>query len=413
MKNSINVLLISHNCPYPPIDGYKVRNYNMYRNLDPLFRCSWLIFGHFTESLKIIDRLKNKLGPSCEHIEIIPESTLKHITLKNPLYKKIFFPHKLSMRAPTYSVKMEEVVNKEISSSKYDIVLFLGFGMFLYCNLRLINNVPYIVDTVDSLSVLMKSYFKKETKIINKIKSYLNYIWAQRYEKIHLSKAKHMIFISDVDAQAVKTNCPQSKIWSISNGVDTEYFKQNLNVKVLAFSMLFTGVMSYSPNNDAMIYFITKIFPLIKKRMNNAFLMIAGPNPSSKLSSLAKNDRQINLMGYVEDIRSVFNKAEVYISPLISGAGVKNKVLEAWAMSKPIVATSLSCSGLDVIDGDNVLIADQPKLFAEKVYQLFIDSDLRDRISKNGRRDVERAYSWESKSKELENCIMDVIHNFG
>ena len=91
MKKLIKVLLVSTNYPYPPIDGHKVRNYYLYRNLNPLFRFSWLIFGDSRESAKNIIKFKRKLGPSCENIEIIPESTLEHVRLKVSIYKKIFF----------------------------------------------------------------------------------------------------------------------------------------------------------------------------------------------------------------------------------------------------------------------------------------------------------------------------------
>ena len=411
-KKACNVLLISTNYPYPPVDGHKVRSYNLYKYFGPSFRCTWLIFGNSCNAKKKHSELCEKLGPSCNRIEIVPESSIKPVEIDGGPVQKILFPPKLSIGPPFYSHLMEQAVNREVGSMKYDVVFFSGFGMFMYCDPELLKFVPYLVDIIDSPSVLSWSYFVKETKALKKVKAFFNYIWAYRFEKIHFSGIKNMILISEVDARTVKNHCPQSKVMTITNGVDTCYFQQDVSVNRVPRSLLFTGVMNYSPNNDAMVYFIKQIFPLILKKKDDIRLMIAGPNPSPELVALSQGHPHVELLGYVDDIRIAFNKAEICISPLLSGAGVKNKVLEAWAMSKPIVATSLSCAGLEAQDGNNILLADTPADFADAVSRLLSDTDLRDQILKNGRKNVEENYSWESKTRKVENCLMDVMREF-
>ncbi len=216
--------------------------------------------------------------------------------------------------------------------------------------------------------------------------------------------------ISHVDAAHVKVNCPGSRIWVIPNGVDTEYFHTKNHHSDAGRNLLFTGVMNYTPNVESIVYFIKEILPLVRRRISDVKLTVAGRNPTLELQKIEKEVHEISLTGYVDDIRPYFERAAIYVAPIISGAGLKNKILEAWSMSKAVVATSLSCDGIDAIDGYNVVIADRPKDFAEKVVQLLSDTNMRDRLAINGRHTVERSYSWLSKSKMLENLFREVLH---
>lgn len=407
MNNSSRILVVTPEYPYPPNDGHKVRVLNLIRNLNSSLKVTWLFFGEDAELAS--QKLCNiQLGTTCEQIEIVPKDTLKPIKLHANYVKKIFFPHVLTLGRPVFSPLMKDYINQEIASSKYDFIIFSGFSMFVYADLEILKQLSYVVDAVDSPSVLLRSYFYSAKTVKEKMRSMFNWLWAKRYESLHFSKAKNMIFISDIDANTVKKSCPQSRIWVISNGVDVDYFQSNSQVTCIPYALLFTGVMSYPPNNAAMIFFIKEIFPLVKERIMNTSLMIAGPDPLPELIDLTKDDPQIQLLGYVDDIRTVFKKAQVYISPLVSGAGVKNKILEAWAMALPIVATTISCAGLKVENEVNALVSDKPVLFAEQVCRLLLDEKLRSKLGVNGKKTVVRNYSWRAKSKELENCIAEV-----
>ena len=409
-KKNITVLLVSDTYPYPPVDGRKVRNYNLYKNIDSVFRCTWLIFGP-PGTNKDYNELCSRLGESCEQIKFVPESSIKEVSLDIGPIQKIFFPPKISVGPPLYSDMMEQAVTNEIKSRRYDIIVFSGYEMYIYADKNLVQDVPCVVDIIDSLSVWFWNKFSQETNILDKIKSFFHYIWSVRFEKIHFSDLKNMILVSQVDATVVKRHCPQSNVRTITNGVDTRYFKQDTSIKRTPNSLLFTGVMDYPPNNDAMVYFIKHVLSIIAEK-NDIILMIAGPNPSAELVSLAQGNPHVELLGYVDDIRTAFDKAEVYVSPLLSGAGMKNKILEAWAMSKPVVATSLSCAGLRVQDGNNIVLADNAADFADAVCRLLSDADVRNRLAEGGRRTVEKYYSWRSKAKELEDFLIDAIHEF-
>jgi glycosyltransferase involved in cell wall biosynthesis len=261
------------------------------------------------------------------------------------------------------------------------------------------------------MSLYMKNEYIKENSIKNKIKSYINYIWAKNYEKKYYSKAKNIIMITKKDASYVKNNCPNSKVWVVQNGVDTEYFRKSEIITQSGNVLIFTGVMDYSPNSEAAIHLIREILPIIKKNVYDINVLIVGKNPTEELKRIAKKDKCVTITGYVEDLRPYFNKAKIYVAPILSGAGMKNKILEAWSMSLPVVATKTACDGIDIEDGENVIIANDEKKFANDVIRLINDSKMREILSYNGRARAEERYSWKSMSCYLENVFLEVLQS--
>jgi glycosyltransferase involved in cell wall biosynthesis len=408
IRKELNVLLISSDYFYPPSNGNTLRDYNIFKNFSKDFRFDLLTFGD-EEHLCNREKLAAQLGPCFENVFMVPASTLKKTELRRGIskLKNIFFPHKFSIGKPYYSEQMARIVNENMSSSKYDLIFFCDFSMrYLH---DVYERTNYIVDVQDSPSLLFKSYFNAEKQLRKKIMSYMNYVWAKRYERIYLSKVKNMIFVSLVDQVFVKRNCPHSNIWVVPNGVDTEYFKPVSKETQSKNALLFTGVMGYRPNHESMVYFIKEILPLVRKKIPDIFLIIAGKDPMPELQSLAKRVPRIKLTGFVQDLRPYFNESMIYVAPIVSGAGIKNKILEAWAMGKPVVASSKCCDGIKATDGQDCLIANTPSIFAESVIRLFSSPSLRNTLAENGRRTAEEFYSWKSRARELGEIFIEVI----
>ena len=411
MKNKASkILLISSNYFYPPSDGTTLRDYNLFKNFSNHFRFDLLTFGN---KCLVSDQkhLAGQLGPYFKNIFLVPSSTLKKIQIIKGFrrIKNIFYPYKLSMGESYYSDRMATTVKEKVFSLKYDLIYCCDFSI-RYLDYSF-ERPPVIVDLQDSPSLLLKSYIKTEKYLKRKVLSYLNYIWAKRYERVHFSKIKNMIFVSPMDQAFVQRNCPNSNLWVVPNGVNTEYFKPKQKGTRSKNSLLFTGVMDYRPNHESMIYFMKEILPLLKKATPNITLTIAGKNPTHDLIELAQKNPEIKLTGFVKDLRPYFNECMIYVAPIISGAGMKNKILEAWAMSKPVVASSMSCIGLKAVDGQNCLIADSPHAFAEKIILLFSDLNLRNKLAQNARSTAKELYSWQSRARMLEDIFSEVIEN--
>ncbi len=409
MGKPLSVLIVSPAYPHPPNDGHKVRIYNLFRHITSGCKFDLIAFGEDDLTLQS-EMLKNQLGPCYNSVEFIPHSSLIQIEKIRGIarIKNILYPYEKSIGEPFYSEALANRIREKVDSVGYDLIYLCGLYIALHFG-KNSRRVPYVVDIGDSMSLLARSYYKKEHRPLKKFKNYFNYIWSDRYEKIYCSRMKNIIMISPADAEIIRENCPRSRVWVVPNGVDTDYFTPVNSCKQTTNSLLFTGVMEYPPNNDAMLHFLKKIYPIVKERVPDVTLTIAGRNPTRELRDLVHNTQGVQLTGYIEDLRQCFESAAIYVSPLISGAGMKNKILEAWSMSKPVVATRMSCDGINARDNENIIIADSPSDIAEKIVLLLQNESLRTSLSKNGRSTVELAYSWTVSSKTLMEIFDEIL----
>jgi glycosyltransferase involved in cell wall biosynthesis len=159
---------------------------------------------------------------------------------------------------------------------------------------------------------------------------------------------------------------------------------------------------------DAMLFFCQEIFPRIKKQIPEGELLIVGSNPPPPIISLAEI-QGVRVTGFVEDIRPYMAASSIYVVPLRLGVGIRGKILEAWAMSMAVVATSVACAGLRYQDGTNLLTADSPDLFAEKVISLMKNPERCRSLGTEGRKMVEEFYSWESAALRLDELYQSYI----
>ena len=159
--------------------------------------------------------------------------------------------------------------------------------------------------------------------------------------------------------------------------------------------------MSYVPNYDGMLYFLDSIFPLILQQSPQTKIYIVGSNPPKKL--LRRATHNIIITGFVEDVRPYVYRSSVYVVPLRMGGGTRLKVLEAMAMKKPIVTTSIGCEGIEIVNGSSAIIADELQAFADSVVQLQKDSALRQKLITNGYETMRTHYDWNVIGEQVES----------
>jgi glycosyltransferase involved in cell wall biosynthesis len=170
-------------------------------------------------------------------------------------------------------------------------------------------------------------------------------------------------------------------------------------------SLIFVGNMATGSSTEAILHFYNEMYALIKKEIPNIKLYIVGKDPSQKILQLA-SDTSVIITGYVEDVRPYLARASVVIEPITVAMGIRTRVLEALAMGKPVVATSFAVGGIDITPNDDIIIADNPNEFVERVIQLLNDEELRGRIGKNARKLVEKKYSWEIMSEKFHKVLI-------
>jgi glycosyltransferase involved in cell wall biosynthesis len=237
--------------------------------------------------------------------------------------------------------------------------------------------------------------------------SRIEYRKLRSYEPKAASKFERVIVTSQRDKEQLQQLAPHLQIDVISNGVDTEYFRPSEQLGDTA-NVVFSGKMSYYANESAAALLCNKIMPMIRTRYPEATFTIVGSSPSKRLRRYAANG-EIDVTGYVPDIRVSLQRARVAVCPVSVGAGVQNKVLEAMAMGKPVVATSKACQALSVRNGEDLLISDEPKAFAEAVVRVLRDDKLALKLGQNGRRYVENNHNWDENARMLEGVYGKAI----
>jgi glycosyltransferase involved in cell wall biosynthesis len=195
------------------------------------------------------------------------------------------------------------------------------------------------------------------------------------------------------------------RISVVPNAVDAALYRADFG-PVEPDTLVFSGALSYRPNEDAMRYFSSEIFPRVLAALPNARLRITGARPA-RLSSLLEHPR-VEHTGYVPDVRPIVAQSSAAIVPLRLGGGTRLKILEAMALGTPVVSTSKGAEGLAVTPGEDVLLADTPDSFAQAIIRVLGWPQLRQQLSKGGRRLVETRYDWARVGGELLRLLEDV-----
>jgi glycosyltransferase involved in cell wall biosynthesis len=186
----------------------------------------------------------------------------------------------------------------------------------------------------------------------------------------------------------------------VANAVDVDYFR-DADQPIDLCAIVMTGLMHYRPNIDGALYFLREIFPHILASRPEMVFYIVGAGASEELKRHAGPN--VVVTDTVPDVRPYVRKAAVFVVPLRMGGGTRLKVLEGLAMEKAVVSTSLGSEGIDVTDGEQLLIVDDPRPFADAVLALLNDRARARTLGRRGREFVERQYKWEAVVNRLEN----------
>lgn len=298
------------------------------------------------------------------------------------------------------SVKSLELYNEEVSNklNEYDFVFIHDLPMIKYCSIVKKNKIFFVCDSPFKLT---DSYLKNETSTLKKVILHLK---KRIHHNMFMKNMKHfgkLLYISEVDLHHDRQLYPDLKGISdyINNGVDLDYFKPV--PEDIIYDVVFVGNLGYKPNADAAEHLVKNIVPKLLEHKVNVKCIVVGKNPSDYLKSFASE--HVEFTGFVDDIRSYVHKSKVFVSPLYSGAGMKNKILEAMSMNKLIIGSSISFEGIS-IKTDYIVEANNDDEFVEKIAYYLRDYDTyKDDI--NNRQELEKEYSWLSQSNKLLSLI--------
>ena len=389
----MKILIICHGLPSPS-NATSLRVLGSLKNLSEKYKHDIMLLA-FKQGEEYPD-----LSNYCQ-VETVDELT----TMKNKIWTIVnkFSPKNIFSTTPNllnYSPKMQRKVTKLLAKHKFDVIAIDHFSM-LYYTLEL--GVPQVLLEIMPASKIYQTYIHLERNLLIKMLHLLRYYMVKKFEK-KWNRVDISIAVSESQKESVLAYMPDINIAVIPHGIDTDYFKavdreQNFP------TLMINGGMKRLLNVRGVLWFYNEVYPLIKEKIPDVKLYIVGNSPTKEILQLSA-DESVVVTGYVNDLRPYFSRAWVVVAPLTNNFGVKVRVLQAMAMGKPVVSTSMVTSGIDVSAGENIILADDSRDFAERVIELLNNEELRNRIGANARKLMEEKYSWERLTDEL-NMVLE------
>jgi len=304
---------------------------------------------------------------------------------------------------------MQQEVNHFCQLRNWDAIVAIQIPAAWYA---LSWSIPRVLDIDTALSYQMRLRMMNSVGLASRLRAYVSWQKAHLYEMFVARRFQAVTLVSDQEVAYLKSMVHNTSccVDVIPNGVDTSHNCLGL-AKPFPHRLVYNGALGYSANYDAMNYFLSDVYPLIKREIPDISMAITGSTDNVDLSGLALDD-SVMLTGYVYDVRIPVAKAAICVVPLREGGGTRLKILEAMALGTPVVTTSKGAEGLDVVDGEHCLIADSPAAFARQTLQLLRRTDLRARLVDNARRLVEKKYDWEPIGLQFARLIEEVVETY-
>jgi glycosyltransferase involved in cell wall biosynthesis len=214
--------------------------------------------------------------------------------------------------------------------------------------------------------------------------------------------------MSNIDAERLRLIAPGCRTFVVPNGVDIDYFKRVGTAPTKSNDIVFVGPTAIYPNRQAVDWFLEGSWSAVRRAVPSAVLNLVGATRPADVSRY-QGVPGVKVHGYVPDVRPYLQAAACSIVPIQVGGGTRLKILDAWSMGTPVVSTSLGCEGLETVDGENIVIRDDPGQFAEAVIAIVRDPARGGRIGSAGRETAEKLYGWDAITRRLADHYEELI----
>lgn len=393
----MRILVTCDRYPALPLDGLTLRIHHYARYLSAHHELDLVCLGDDSPANPDIEAYFRRVWRFPQPAPLMPAGRLAR--LASGLDPRTLFP-----RSPEAIAHLDGLAR----NSGYDLVWDAGCNM-LFNLTAFRRSVPLLADQVDDGFLRMRRELQLAPSFYAKLWTLKQFVLTWVFTFQHVRKAGAVLFVSQADADSFSQVMPTVHTVVVENGVDEAYFAPA--TVALAEEgvpeIVFEGSMFFGPNVDAARYFVEAILPLVRRSFPQARFTIVGRDPTSDVIALAGNG--VEVTGSVPDVRPYLQRARVFVCPMRSGAGIKNKILQAWAMAKPIVSTTAGVGSLKTAEGQNILIRDTPEEFAAAVVDLLRDPSRAARLGEAGRHTIESHYTWAAKARELETLMQQIV----
>ena len=399
------ILFLSHRIPWPPDRGDKIRSHHLLKRLTLMGPVHIATFADDDRDMGFVEDLRS----ICASVYVEKRD--------KPQWKsglEALLSNKAVSVTSFASDTMQAYVNNILDQHNIShIFVFSG---------QLAQYVPetfsglFVMDFVDVDSAKFESYGHQKVSLLQHPMRWINAREGRvlaDFEHQIAARADMNLFVSPAEALLFqqRSNIGADKVQPLGNGIDLEYFNPKADFPKLDDLqvephplMIFTGQMDYRPNVEAVCYFVDKILPRVRVINPDANFAIVGRNPSKEVLALNAH-HGVTVTGAVDDIRGWIDAADLVVAPLQIARGIQNKVLEAMAMQKVVVASEAAATGIDADHEKHFYVAHDYKQEASYINQLLSNIPLRKKIGKAARAHVAKYYSWESQLANLDSIM--------
>jgi sugar transferase (PEP-CTERM/EpsH1 system associated) len=393
-----NILYLVHRLPYPPNKGDKVRSYNLLKHLLKHHRVFLGTFIDDPEDEAHIATLKSM----CADL---------HVAKLDPRFAKIRSLNGLLADEPLTlryyrDATLQDWVNHTCRQQKIDAAVIFSSAMAQYIQDK--QRMPLLIDFVDVDSAKWTQYAPKHRWPMS---------WLYRregklllaYERQMAALASRSFFVTEAEVALFAKQAPECgvRIEAMCNGVDAEYFSPAPE-RISPYAadeipVVFTGAMDYWPNVDAVTWFVSEVLPGLRQRRPQLRFYIVGRSPTPEVLALA--GEHVVVTGTVPDVRPYLQYAGVVVAPLRIARGIQNKILEAMAMERPVIATADCAAPVDADKETELLTATTPEEFIAAIDQQLANPAAAAAIGQAARTRVVARYSWDAHMSSIDRYL--------
>ena len=390
-----NILYLVHRLPYPPNKGDKVRSYNLLKHLARQHR---VYLGTFIDDPDD-ERHVATVRALCADV---------HVARLDPRLARILSLRSLLGREALTlgyyrSSALRNWVDETCRRRHIDTAVIFSSAMAQYLDKQ--PRIPTVIDFVDVDSAKWTQYAPRHRWPLS---------WLYRregkllldYERRMAARASRSFFATDNEVALFAQKAPECRVrvQTMGNGVDAEYFSAD-DMRPSPFArdelpMVFTGAMDYLPNVDAATWFAADVLPGLLERWPATRFYIVGRSPAAEVLALASD--RIVVTGTVDDVRPYLQHAAAVVAPLRIARGIQNKVLEAMAMSRPVIASAACASAVDAVAGQELLTATSPEEYVAAISQVLEAPETATAMGRAARQRVIERYTWEAHMKAID-----------
>jgi sugar transferase (PEP-CTERM/EpsH1 system associated) len=396
-QRDLRILMVMADLPFPPIGGGPTRNYQLLARLARQHAVSLLAYGAPDAAERVA-----ALRPLCRAVHTVEPEPLSARAKRVKQLASLFSPASYQ-RLSAYRPAMQHLISRLVAGEHFDVVL-VEFSQMTYFDF---GSAPVLVLDEHNIDYeKLYRMYQTERSPIRKLYNWIEYLKVRREERRAWKRFDGCSVTSERERAIVNRHRPLGPTVVVPHGVDLDYFRPS-DAALEPGTIVFTGSIDYRPNSDAVIDFAQEILPRILRTRQDVTFTIVGREPPAAVRRLA--GPHVIVTGAVPDVRPYLRQATIVVVPLRMGSGTRIKLLEAMAMEKAIVTTSIGCEGLDVIHGEHLLVADGPDAFAQASTRLLENASLRAELGRNGRALVETRYSWDRAAATLEGLLSELV----